>query len=60
MILPLGGMVCAIFLLVYLLNKEYRAKSSAGDVALLKNDETGNWCSSSYYGHLPAWVEAKN
>ena len=32
----------------------------AADVVLWKNDETGYWATSSYYGELPAWVVAKN
>ena len=37
MILPLGGMICAIFLLLYLLNKEYTAKFSADNDSLKVN-----------------------
>ncbi|MBR5511282.1 MAG: alkaline phosphatase family protein [Bacteroidaceae bacterium] len=32
----------------------------AADAVLWKNNETGKWCSSSYYGQLPAWADAKN
>lgn len=32
----------------------------AADVVLWKNDETGAWSSSSYYGNFPAWATAKN
>lgn len=32
----------------------------AADVVLWMNDDTGKWCTSSYYGSFPAWAEAKN
>lgn len=32
----------------------------AADVVLWKNDDTGYWCSSSYYGEFPSWAIAKN
>ena len=37
------------------------AGGHAADVAVWKDDESGNWCTSSYYSQsLPAWVAAKN
>lgn len=32
----------------------------AADVVLWKNDDTGYWCSSSYYGLFPAWAAEMN
>lgn len=32
----------------------------AADVVLWKNNDTGYWCSSSYYGEFPAWAAAMN
>lgn len=32
----------------------------AADVVLWKNNETGKWCSSSYYGQFPVWADVKN
>lgn len=32
----------------------------AADVVLWKNDDTGYWCSSSYYGEFPSWAAAMN
>jgi hypothetical protein len=32
----------------------------AADVVLWKNNSTGYWCSSSYYGLYPQWVADKN
>ncbi len=36
------------------------AGGHAADVVLWKNDDTGYWCSSSYYGAIPAWVTSMN
>ena len=32
----------------------------AANEVLWKNDKTGYWCSSSYYGEFPSWAAAKN
>ena len=32
----------------------------AADVVLWKNDDTGYWCSSSYYGEFPSWAADMN
>lgn len=32
----------------------------AADAALWIDDQNGGWCSSSYYGSLPEWVERRN
>lgn len=32
----------------------------AADVVLWKNDDTGFWCSSSYYGAFPSWAADMN
>lgn len=32
------------------------AGGHAADVVLWKNDDTGFWCSSSYYGKFPSWA----
>ncbi|MBQ6694156.1 MAG: alkaline phosphatase family protein [Bacteroidaceae bacterium] len=32
----------------------------AADVVLWKNDDTGYWCSSSYYGQFPQWAADMN
>lgn len=32
----------------------------AADVVLWKNDDTGLWCSSSYYGQFPSWAASMN
>lgn len=36
------------------------AGGHAADVVIWKNDDTGFWCSSSYYGKFPSWVAAIN
>lgn len=36
------------------------AGGHAADVVLWKNDDTGFWCSSSYYGLFPSWAAAMN
>ncbi len=32
----------------------------AADLVLWKNDDTGYWCSSSYYGKFPSWAASMN
>ncbi len=32
----------------------------AADGAVWIDDQTGNWCSTSYYGNLPAWAAVRN
>ena len=32
----------------------------AADIVLWKNDDTGYWCSSSYYGEFPSWAADMN
>lgn len=36
------------------------AGGHAADVVLWKNDDTGLWCSSSYYGQFPSWAAEFN
>lgn len=36
------------------------AGGHAADVVLWKNDDTGMWCSSSYYGEFPSWASEAN
>ena len=36
------------------------AGGHAADVVLWKNNSTGYWCSSSYYGLYPSWAAEKN
>lgn len=36
------------------------AGGHAADVVLWKNDDTGFWCSSSYYGQFPSWAAKIN
>lgn len=36
------------------------AGGHAADVVLWKNDDTGYWCSSSYYGEFPSWAAKMN
>ena len=36
------------------------AAGHEADVAIWMNHENGEWCSSDYYGSLPAWVEGLN
>jgi hypothetical protein len=36
------------------------AAGHEADVAIWLNHENGKWCSSDFYGNLPAWVESLN